>query len=278
MSRDRRVLRRFGPIGLIALMAAASPPSATPGVSRYAIAGITPGMSLASAIAEMHQTFAREGLTDVHAVSVNAQMANGGRVRRLTIDQSASSPPSGEQYYHEDHFRLRLAGAPGEERVTSITRDYLAPVGLARQSVIDRLEKNFGRPSNANIPAADVAPNSAVLTWMVGSSGTQVGGGSQSSRELVCSSGMLNYFDAFDNAGNSNDAILRLLQEQKSHGCSLVIQVSLAYDAIHFEAYDVLSALNALGSSMAERAPAENTNKVMSHSEKSNNADVGIRY
>ena len=251
----------MGLLGLLILAAAAPRSATTPDAGRYAIAGITSGMSLAEAVSEMHQTFHEEGLTDVHAVSVNTQLADGGRIRRLTLDQSASTPAVGNQYYREDRFKLRLAGPPGEERVTAITRDYLAPIGLPRAAIVHRLEVKFGQPSTMNLPNTAIAPNSALISWMIGPDGQRLGSGPQSSTELACGNGMLNYFDAFDNAGDNDGDLIFLLHRQLAKGCSLMLQVSLAYDAVHFELYDGEVALNALGGLGAVAMPSLSAQK-----------------
>ncbi|MDE8343191.1 MAG: hypothetical protein POG24_05165, partial [Acidocella sp.] len=86
---------RAGSVALLPFAAAAPPPLASSHAGQFAVAGIAPGMSLADAVREMHQTFAIEGLTDVHAVSVAVQQGEAGAVRRLSLQQSASTAATG---------------------------------------------------------------------------------------------------------------------------------------------------------------------------------------
>jgi hypothetical protein len=229
------------------VLGAAAMPLTNPVAGRFAVAGITPGMSLADAVMEVHQTFVEEGLTDIHEATAESHLADGGAVQRLTFEQSASTPVGTSGDYREDRFKLRLAGPPGQEWVTSVTRDYLAPVGLSRAAVLHNLESKYGPPSTSNVPDASIAPNSAMMTWLISPGGGREGGGPQSSTELTCGAGMMSYFDHFDNAGNNNGDVLDLLRDQKRGGCGLVMQVSFAFDAVHYEMYDGTAAASALG-------------------------------
>ena len=208
-------------------------------------------MTLPDAMIAIRQTFTEEGLADVHEASTSSHAVAGGAVLRLTVEQSASTPDGPNASYREDRFKLRLAGAPGQEVVVGLTRDYLAPVGLNRTSVLHHLYQIYGNPSSANVPDVAIAPNSAELFWLISPRGGREGAGAQSSADLTCGAGIMNFYDNFDNASDDDGDLLAQLARQRHAGCGLVLQVNYAFDAVHYELYDSGIAESAL------RQPAE---------------------
>lgn len=244
VSRRFGFARVFAP--LMGLMALAAAPAGNPAVGRFNVAGVMIGMSLDQAVAEMRQTFAMEGLVDVHPMTAHGHPAVGGAMLLLAVSQSASTSSAGPRNYREDRFKLRLAGPPAHPLVVEVSRDYLAPVGLSRAVVMHNLLAKYGTPTSSSVPDASIDPNSALLTWLVGTSGVTGGAGPQYSAELTCGAALSSFDDYFDNAAGDISGLVDALHQQRADRCGLVAQISFAYDAVHYQIYDTGTAMQQL--------------------------------
>jgi hypothetical protein len=201
-------------------------------------------MKIGPAVAAMHAAFADEGLTNLQPVQSASNRSPNVDVVRLSFGQSASevSPD-----YRSDRFRLLLAGPADDLRVTGVSRDYLAPTGLDRATVLRNLIHRYGPPSSSIVPDAAVAPDTAQLEWLIRPNGARGGDGSQGSESLQCNAGMSSYEDYFAHAASGEEAqLLALLQQQQKAGCGLVLLIGFGGNVVHYALYDTGAAMAAL--------------------------------
>jgi hypothetical protein len=237
-----------------ALIAAAPGPRVNPQAPRFAIAGIVPGMKIGPAVAAMHAAFADEGLTNLQPVQSASNRSPNADVVRLSFGQSASAVSPD---FRSDRFRLLLAGPADDLRVTGVSRDYLAPTGLDRATVLRNLIHRYGPPSSSIVPDAAVAPDTAQLEWLIRPNGARGGDGSQGSESLQCNAGMSSYEDYFAHAASGEEAqLLALLQQQQKAGCGLVLLIGFGGNVVHYALYDTGAAMAALSGSKAAREEA----------------------
>jgi hypothetical protein len=228
---------------------AASAPRPDPTIGRFDIAGVTLGMTLPEALRIITKTFADEGLSEVTPIephSYTNDAAGPNAVVRIALAVAASTPGE-EPTFQNDRFQLLLAGPAANERITAIVRDYLGPRRLDRTAVLRSLFKKYGPPTGQMTPPGDVGTDSSTLEWLFQPGGGRTGEGAQGEMSARCTAGLFQYQDYFEHAGPDEQAdMMDLLRQQKADGCGLVMQISFAYDAVHYGLYDTALAREAL--------------------------------
>jgi hypothetical protein len=242
--------------------AAAAPARPDPLIGRFDIAGVTLGMTLPEALRIITRTFAAEGLTEVTPIEPHTytnDAAGPNAVVRIALAVAASTPGE-EPTYQNDRFQLFLAGPASNERITAIVRDYLGPRRLDRTVVQRNLFTKYGQPTAQTTPPGDVGTDSSTMEWLFRPGGGMTGEGNQGEMSFRCTAGLFRYQDYFENAGPDEQAdMMDLLRQQKADGCGLVMQISFAYDSVHYGLYDSALARQALmqaGGVLAPKAGA----------------------